>query len=81
MNKLTSKKGVVRLHPLPEGADPQLAQFVGQAVDGALKSFLSAHPMVLSNQERGLLLGSARKRIVNQLCCEQSVEKLKELLK
>lgn len=74
------KTGKVRLHPLPAGAPQPLSEFLSAVVGGATRSALMAHTNGLSKQQLGSLVGSIRKRIVNQLVCAEGVAKLKELV-
>lgn len=73
---LPPKKRRVRLHPLPDECPPQLAEIIGAAAAGAISSALDAHPCGLSKVQQGLLHGSIRKRLVNQLCCKETRERL-----
>lgn len=60
---------MVRLHPLPEGANSQLAEVLGKAIAGAVRATLDAHGHRVPADVCGLLVGSVRKRAVNQLVC------------
>ena len=70
----------LKIHPLPAGCSPELAEYVAKVVRGAVKSALDAHYPELVGSRRGSLVGSIGKRAVNQLCCEESRRQLKELL-
>ena len=70
---------MVRLHPLPGGCSPGLADIIGKAVAGAVMSAFDAH-LDLPRAKRGALVGSIRKRAVNQLCCDEGREKLRQAL-
>lgn len=74
------RKGKVRLHPIPEGAPPLLAAYIGGVVAGAIKDCVKQHPLPISNRQLGLLVGSTRKRAVNQLVCEEGRHNLKTLM-
>lgn len=74
-------KRKVRLHPLPEGAPAPLVDFIGAAVAGAVRSGFDAHAESIPNRERGSLVGSIRKRAVNQILCAEGLEKLKDGLR
>lgn len=72
--------GKVRLHPLPEGVTQPLASVIGAAVAGAIKATLTAHPIPMTNGQRGTLIGSARKRAVNQILCAENLARLRQEL-
>lgn len=72
--------GKVRLHPLPEGASLPLASIIGAAVAGAIRNCLNAHPLSLTNAQKGLIIGSSRKRAVNQLVCAEGEARLRMAL-
>lgn len=72
--------GKVLVHPLPAGCSPELAELVAKAVRGAVMAALDAHYPELSRQKRGSLIGSIGKRAVNQLCCEEGRERIKQVL-
>ena len=76
----SARPGKVRLHPLPEGAPPPLAALIGAAVAGGIRDCLHAHPLPLSKAQRGNLIGSSRKRAVNQLVCAEGRSRLREAL-
>lgn len=73
-------KREVRLFPLPIGSNPALVDLIGRAVAGAVKSALTAHVPNLSASECGMLVGSIRKRVVNQLVCREGEACLREAL-
>jgi len=73
-------KGKVRLHPLPEGASASLASFIGAVTAGAVKDCLNQHFDRLPKDQRGLLTGSIRKRVVNQLTCAEGERELRRVL-
>ena len=58
-----------------------LASVIGAAVAGAVRDCLNAHFMRMSRHDRGLLVGSIRKRAVNQLVCPEGETRLREALK
>lgn len=69
-------KRKVRLHPLPAGAPATLAEVIGSAVAGAVRQALDAHTP-LPKDKRGALVGSIRKRAVNQLVCAEGVARIR----
>lgn len=73
-------KGKVRIHPMPKGAPAAMVEYVASVVAGGIKQTLKAHGAELSANTRGMLLGSIRKRVVNQLCCEEGLRKLRETM-
>lgn len=73
-------KRKVKLHPLPQGAPAPLAEFIGNAVAGAVKSALGAHCKSMSRNTKGMLVGSIRKRAVNQIVCAAGLDSLKQLV-
>ena len=74
------QSGKVRLHPLPEGASASLASVIGAAVAGAVRDCTNQHFARMSRADRGLLIGSVRKRAVNQLVCDEGEARLREAL-
>ena len=80
LTRQSARSRRVRLHPLPEGASGDLAYVIGSAVAGGLRSFLSAHEIHLSKSQKGMLIGSTRKRVVNQLVCREGEQRLREAL-
>ena len=60
-------KRKVRLHPLPRGANRELADVLARAVAGAVRDALNQQCPGMSAQEIGMLVGSIRKRAVNDL--------------
>ncbi len=73
-------KRTVRLHPIPSGAPVALAEFIGAAVAGATRTALAAHCKSMPKRDVGMLVGSIRKRAVNQLVCAEGLETLRALL-
>ena len=69
INHLAAPRRVVRLHPLPDNSNIELADVLGKVIAGATRSALQAHALRFSRQLRGMLVGSIRKRAVNQLVC------------
>ena len=64
--------GKLKIHPLPDGANEQLAAVIIPLIDGGIRNFLNAHGDKYDRQMRGLLKGSLRKRILNQMLSEES---------
>ena len=69
-------KRKVKIHPLPKGAPRPLTEFTASVVGGAIRDFLNAHgdQLNLGPSDRGMLLGSIRKRIINKLLDEEGRE-------
>ena len=67
-------------NPSAQAKHMRLASFIGTAVGGAVKSCLDAHPHQLSSAQRDLLIGSVRKRAVNQITCKAGVDAIIEAL-
>lgn len=61
----------LRIHPLKEGSNAALAEVLVPLIDGSIESFLHAHGKKLPRDVRGLLKGSLRKRILNQMLAEE----------
>lgn len=70
----------VRLHPLPDGASPALAEYLATVITGAISMTFDAHAKDVDAAFRGMFSASLRKRIVNQLVCAEGAAKLRELL-
>lgn len=75
-----ASRGVVRLHPLPDEANFDLANVLGKIVAGATRSALDAHAKRFPRDLRGMLVGSIRKRAVNQLVCAEGEAMLRQAL-
>ncbi len=72
---------MVRLHPLPENSNIELADVLGKIIAGATRAALHAHAIHFSRHLRGMLVGSIRKRAVNQLVCSEGETMLRAALK
>lgn len=75
-----ASRRVVRLHPLPENSNIELADLLGKMIAGAARSALHAHAGHFSRHLRGMLVGSIRKRAVNQLVCPEGETMLRDAL-
>ena len=73
-------KRKVKLHPIPPGVPAPLVELIGAVVAGAVKMAFNAHLQNLSKSERGMLVGSIRKRVVNGLVCAESLERMRAQL-
>ncbi len=71
---------VVRLHPLPENSSIELADLLGKVIAGAARSALHAHAKRFPRHLCGMLVGSIRKRAVNQLVCIEGETMLRAAL-
>ena len=79
-NSHAASRRVVRLHPLPENSNLDLADVLGKVIAGAVRSALQAHGLHLARHLRGMLVGSIRKRAVNQLVCSEGETMLRAAL-
>ena len=75
-----ASRRVVRLHPLPENSSIELADLLGKVIAGAVRSALHAHARQFPRHLRGMLVGSIRKRAVNQLVCLEGETMLRAAL-
>lgn len=75
-----ASRRVVRLHPLPKNSIIGLADVLGKVIAGAARSALHAHAKQFPRDLRGMLVGSIRKRAVNQLVCVEGEAMLRAAL-
>ena len=75
-----ASRRAVRLHPLPENSNAEIADVLGKVIAGAVRSALHAHAMHFPRHLRGMLVGSIRKRAVNQLVCAEGESMLRAAL-
>ncbi len=78
---LAAPRRAVRLHPLPENSNIDLADVLGKVIAGATRAALHAHAIHFSRQLRGMLVGSIRKRAVNQPVCQEGETMLRAALR
>ena len=69
-----------RIHPLPVGTNRALVDVFGSAVAGAVRSALDAHAPEMSNHQKGMLVGSIRKRAINQLLSDEGERRIRDAL-
>jgi hypothetical protein len=61
----------LKIHPLKEGFNRDLAEVLVPLINGGIDSFLHAHGSKYSKELKGLLKGSLRKRVLNQILAEE----------